>query len=688
MTSDEYKIRWIDVSHKSQKRNPDRIEFSLCFSLRELFAFPKHLTNKARYYEGVKMRINRSPLALLAVTLLLVGLTMAGCFYPSSASKPQPNPKTTLNKFNSCESLVKAFKTGTRMGYSGQAGDVPLARSLTAAKGTEEVSDSTPNHSKTNVQVEGVDEADIVKNDGKYIYLVANNSVMICRAHPPSESQIVWKNTYEPDCTVNQLYIGDDRLVVIGNRYSEQGYCNLTFAEIWSTVDKSNPRAMREVEIEGVYSTSRKTGDFVYLILNNWPDHHASEDRQDIECEDVIPKYRDTDGSGPTVKLQPISQCTEIGCLDPDSFTMFITILSLPIANGEEAIRKQVIAGSSGNVYASQENFYLANTEYRYEPRPLWDYSTTADDRTTIYKFSLHKESIAYVGNASVPGTVLNQLSMDEHKKYVRIATTRGHVFAENANATNNLYVLDENLQLAGKIENIAPGEKIYSARFMGDKGYLVTFKKVDPFFTLDLTDPENPKIIGQLKIPGYSDYLHPYDENHIIGIGKSTVEAGEGDFAWYQGLKMAVFDVSDFQNPKEMHNIEIGDRGTDSYALHDHKAILFDREKNLLVIPILLAERPNDQKRVISPGSEYGAYRYQGAYVYNLSLKKGFELKGRITHKEHFNSKPEYFYGEDETAVKRSLYIGDFLYTVSGAKLMIHELDDLDKVRHIDLRD
>jgi len=139
-----------------------------------------------------------------------------------------------------------------------------------------------------------------------------------------------------------------------------------------------------------------------------------------------------------------------------------------------------------------------------------------------------------------------------------------------------------------------------------------------------------------------------------------------------------------DFQNPKEMYKVEIGNRGTDSYVLRDHKAFLFDEQKNLLVIPILLAELSEEQKQEKKSGSEYGKYTYQGAYVYNLSLDRGFELKGRITHKEGSFEKEGYFYYEDKTAVKRSLYIGDFLYTISEAKVMINNLADLQKINEI----
>jgi uncharacterized secreted protein with C-terminal beta-propeller domain len=243
---------------------------------------------------------------------------------------------------------------------------------------------------------------------------------------------------------------------------------------------------------------------------------------------------------------------------------------------------------------------------------------------------------------------------------------------------------------VAGKLEGLAPGEKIYSARFMGDRAYLVTFKKVDPFFVLDLSDPGNPKVLGALKIPGYSDYLHPYDENHIIGIGKNTMEANpeEGNFAWYQGIKIAIFDVSDFAHPREMFKADIGDRGTDSYALNDHKAFLFDRDKNLLVLPVLLAELAPEQKASQDTQAfDYGKYTYQGAYVYDISLENGIRLKGRVTHLDDPSVlNGDYGYYDSGDAVKRSLYIGNSLYTVSDAMVKANNLGDLTEEASIHL--
>jgi uncharacterized secreted protein with C-terminal beta-propeller domain len=222
----------------------------------------------------------------------------------------------------------------------------------------------------------------------------------------------------------------------------------------------------------------------------------------------------------------------------------------------------------------------------------------------------------------------------------------------------------------------------------MGKRAYLVTFKKVDPLFVIDMSDPENPKVLGKLKIPGYSDYLHPYDEDHLIGLGKETVEAEEGDFAWYQGVKLSLFDVSDVSKPKEVAKYEIGDRGTDSYALHDHKAFLFDKDKKLLVIPVLLAEVDEEKYPQGVDSWQHGDYIFQGAYVFNVDLDDGFVLKGRISHvdDEEVFLKSGYYYYNDAYSVKRSLYMDDVLYTLSEKLIKMNKLDDLEEVNKVEL--
>jgi uncharacterized secreted protein with C-terminal beta-propeller domain len=277
---------------------------------------------------------------------------------------------------------------------------------------------------------------------------------------------------------------------------------------------------------------------------------------------------------------------------------------------------------------------------------------------------------------------VLNQFSMDEYDGYFRVATT-----THGETTSNHVYILDMDLNIVGSLTDLAPGEMIYSARFMGKRGYLVTFEMTDPLFVIDLKDPYNPRVLGELKMPGYSNYLHPYDENHLIGIGKEAVEAKEGDFAWYQGIKIALFDVSNVNNPVEISTYIIGDRGTDSPVLYDHKALLFDKTKNLLVIPVLVAEIDESEYPEGVPSNAYGKPVWQGAYVFQVFLDVGITLEGTITHIEDI-AEPgqEYYYFYSPFSVTRSLYVGDVLYTISDAKIKMNSLENLDYINKVEL--
>ena len=228
----------------------------------------------------------------------------------------------------------------------------------------------------------------------------------------------------------------------------------------------------------------------------------------------------------------------------------------------------------------------------------------------------------------------------------------------------------------------------------MGERAYMVTFIKTDPLFVIDLSSPENPKVLGELQMPGYSDYLHPYDATHLIGIGKDAVAADEGNFAWYQGLKLALFDVSNVNNPVLLANYTIGDRGTNSAVLNDPKAFLFDLNKNILVIPVDLAIVNESQIQPYPTNfPAYGEMVWQGAYVFSLSPNSGFTLKGTVTHinatilnDQGFLINPNDYYLTQSQWISRSLYIGNILYTVSNSQVQLNSLTDLSKIATINL--
>jgi len=625
--------------------------------------------------------------------MILLGLfgymLLLGCAQPP-VETPEEKITVDIPKFSSCSALAEAFENTTGRGYYWveEAVGMPMM-AMDAVAGAKTNYESAPDYSGTNIQVQGVDEADIVKTDGKYIYVVSGNKLHIVNAYPADDAELV-SSASLGEVYPYEIFIEDDYVLVFGQKYYDRGiietvyeevtgdyyphYGDYTVVQIWDVSDRGDPELERTVEFEGGYISSRKIDSTVYFIIRKYQ-YYTPEDP-----EEIVPLYRDSEKSE---KFSPSCGCADVGYLPPVDARSFVTVGAISMDDPDAEITKQTIVASGENIYASQENLYVAEAEYAY-------WSEDGVEKTTIHKFSLDGKDIDYIGSMEAPGTILNQFSMDEYDGYFRIATTKGHVSRTGGSTSmNNIYTFDEDLEISGKLEDLAPGERIYSARFMGKKAYLVTFKKVDPLFVIDMSNPEEPEVLGKLKIPGYSDYLHPIDEDHIIGIGKDTVEAEEGNFAWYQGIKMAVFDVSDVEKPKELHKVVIGDRGTDSYALYDHKAFLYDREKNLLVIPVLLAEIDEEQWGDERPDNAYGDYVFQGAYVYDLTIEDGFDLRGRITHIDDGDAfdRYGYYYYDYGYAIKRSLYIGDALYTVSDNMLQANSLDDLGLIEKIRLQ-
>ena len=437
--------------------------------------------------------------------------------------------------------------------------------------------------------------------------------------------------------------------------------------------------------------SSRKVGDKLYLISNKRIDYYHIMNEGG---ENNTPSYRDTAMNEEFVNI-PLDKIAYF----PDCIgNNYMIVAGMDLGKPKEVVNVSTYLGFGENIYASTENLYVALTKQVSKPKDPVVYDSANpkstipnyyDRETLVYRFALNGGKLDYTGKGTVPGNILNQFSMDENNGYFRIATTKGDIWRNDENTSkNNLYVLDDELKIVGSIEDIAPGEKIYSVRFMGDRAYMVTFKTVDPLFVIDLKDANNPKILGALKIPGYSDYLHPYDENHIIGFGKDAVEVVHKDnkgneigrSAYYLGMKIAIFDVTDVNNPIEMFTEKIGDRGTDSELLNNHKALLFSKEKDLMAFPVTVAEVKNKDKAT-APNTTpaYGSFVFQGAYIYNIDLIRGFTLRSKISHisdEEYLKSGGDW-YGSNKN-VERILYINDDLYTISKGMVKAHDINSM----------
>ena len=658
---------------------------------------------------------------------------------------PESADQITLNKFSSYEELKTFLENTTSLPYNYWVRGEGLGLESFDAQAAAPTAAETANtdYSKTNIQVEGVDEADIVKTDGEYIYIVSGGNLTIVKAYPPEEARVLSKISLTGG--IAGIFVNSDKLAVFEteygvyplyegeivydvsissaevtesaevdetpsapsqtdgstgkddddeNRTSTNGSEPVngstpeqpskiepiaydpptTSIKVYDISDRANPVLTRSFSVDGDYVSSRMIGDYVYVISTQYTvfietDVFLPRVHSDNETEAILPD---------DIYYYNMS----------DSSYSFTSIIALNIQNDAQApTHETILMGAGSTIYVSQSNIYLTF------PNHAWQENETM--KTSVQRVKIDEQSITFAAQGEVPGYILNQFSMDEHNGHFRIATTvyrytwrtfSDELALEEAQDMNNVYVLDMNLNIVGELEDLAPGEQIYSARFMGDRLYMVTFRNIDPLFVIDLSNPTAPTVLGQLKVTGYSGYLHPYDENHIIGIGKETEYDAEADFAWYQGVKISLFDVSDVSNPVEIAKYEIGDRGTDSPILYDHKALLFDAEKNLLVIPVLVAEMDPTQYEGDVPDWAYGESVWQGAYVLDISLD-GLTLRGRITHIEDNAdmTKRDYYYSYYYT-VQRSLYIENVLYTISSMKVKMNNLETLAEINTVEL--
>jgi inhibitor of cysteine peptidase len=628
-----------------------------------------------------------------------------------------------------------AVTGGVRTMVPTAAPQIAMAESAVVAKGdsltVRSASAGSTDHSTTNVQVAGVDEPDFVKNDGKYIYVISGQTLAIVDAYPAASASVVSKTGIGD--TPKDIFIDGNRLVlfttgtedadtsVSGNSaivekrvampYYGSSSLPVTHAVFYDISDRAHPKVLKDYTIDGDYIDARLIGSNMYLVT-----------REQVYTYDMdritVPAVHE----GTKTVIAP-----DVYYFDnPERQYAFTTVSSFDTSSAKEKEAKTYLVGSGNLLYVSENAMYITYQKYhniyrtmRAEPMlavddvqssgagvsssgvavpVLWeDFNKMSEtekqayidklknaeqesiqkkeiDQTTtaIHKIAISNGAITYIARGDVPGILESQFSLDEYKNNLRVATTSSVYTTRGSYEYNNVYVLDSGMKTIGSLTHIAEQEKIYSTRFIGDRLYMVTFKRVDPFFVIDLSTPAVPKILGKLKIPGYSDYLHPYDATHIIGIGKET---GTNDWGGVstRGLKLALFDVTDVENPKQIDKVEIGDAGSDSAALSDHKAFLFDKEKNLLVIPARVVKNlatVTDTKGVNSPNIWYGAY------VFGVTPEAGFTLRGTIEHGT--GSDRYYYYGSSQNEVKRSLYIGDVLYTLSSKKILANPLANI----------
>jgi len=598
------------------------------------------------------------------------------------------------------------------------------------------------NYSTTNVQVKNVDEPDYIKNDSKYVYIVSKNTLSIIDAYPAEDAKVILKIALDIESQyIQNMFLNDDRLVIFYNGQSDdelipqfdfiprRSYSSVTHALIVDVSDKEKPTIIKDYSIDGYFRDARMIGDYVYFVTNSNINHQYPrlpvilEDSIKIMTPDAfyfdnveefsnfstltaIDIFSDTINSetflmGHTGAFYvsednfylTYQQNIPFGFYENSSrdrfFDVVVPLLPNEIQNEIKSIQNDSSLSSStqwAKISELMQNSYNEMDKKEKEKlfeqikKALNEYDVKIQEdtrKTIIHKISIDEDKIEYVAKGVVPGRLLNQFSMDQSGDRFRVATTiEIYTQYEGTIRSNAVYVLDEQLNIVGELEEIAPDESIFSARFMGDRLYLVTFQQIDPFFVIDLSS-DTPKILGELKIPGFSNYLHPYDEEYVIGIGRDTKEIGEGRVQQL-GIKIALFNVADVNNPKVTDDIIIGDSSTQSEALYNHKAFFFDKTRGVLSIPISGDIKSLDNitsSKMFAP--EYN--RWSGFYVFDLDKSDGFNIKGTVTHSDESSK----YYGMNNA---RTFYIDDILYTASQRYLKMNSFDGLNEVNSIKL--
>jgi len=688
---------------------------------------------------------------IVLTTLIFIAIFASGCMN-TIATTPSGSD---LKKFNSTAEIEQYIKNSmaadeqngyyrtypvtaipAAAGSSGRASQESSKDNM-AVPSAAPVAIGSGDYSQTNIQVAGVDEPDIVKNDARYIYTISGSTLTIVDAYPAETATVISKT--EISDTPKDLFMNGDRLVLftVGWGTPEDTDVNsvqnvvegiakimpmppirinspTTHAVIYDISDRKNPKLMKDYTIESDYIDARMIGSLVYMVTREQVYPYYND-------HVVIPVLRE----GTKTVIQP-----DVWYFDNrESQYAFTTITALDASSGIEKDGQTYLLGTGNILYVSPDAMYVSYQRYHPAVYPMRggmdvvppqpeamgadmvsggsagissaaipaDFNSLNEEQrqsilnglrnsekdlihkqevdqtsTMVHKIAIDDGKITYIAKGEVPGILDNQFSMDEYNNNLRLATTSSVYTPSGQYTYNNVYVLNAKMDMIGVLTHIAEQETIYSTRFIGDRLYMVTFKRIDPFFVIDLSKPETPKILGKLKIPGYSDYLHPYDATHIIGIGKETMSNDWGGVST-SGVKIALFDVSDVTNPKQLDKVQIGDAGSDSAALTDHHAFLFEKSKNILVIPVRAVSQDQVKKEDYYSNLQKIWY---GAYVFGLTPETGFTLKGTVQHGTGDNG--YYYYGSSTSDVKRSLYIGNILYTMSSRQIKANPLDNI----------
>ncbi len=562
---------------------------------------------------------------------------------------------------------------------------------------------SASSHSGTNNQLASVDEADLVKTDGKYVYLALNGALRIVEAMNPRVVSVT-----KLTGTVRELFVEGDRAVVYtshggaAQQRCTYGYdCvfagdgTATHVTVLDVSDRTSPRVVRTVELTGSLMASRRVGKVVHTVVadgdvraptySTWPADLdtcgtpeavvrakfaklRAENERKIRSAARFPEIRERGVSRPL--------CEGLMRSTLDDGQAFTSVVSFDLERDATPAVTTTLESRPGAVFASANTLYMSVVHGKKAQRNgrWYSFYPSVDEVSEIHAFHIGERpaDTKYVGSGVVPGHVLNQFAMDEWYGYLRVATTRGRVPSPNVESVLSVLAPREggSLVRVGAIDHIAPGEDIRAVRFDDDRGYVVTFKKTDPLFVLDLAKPDRPQILGELKIPGFSTYMHRIDPNHLLSIGFDAND--HGDFAYFDGVILQLFDVTKPTDPRLLHKEKIGSRGSSSEAATNHLAFNFFAEKGLLAVPMTVCEGGAD-------GVNGHDLTFSGLYVYDVSVARGFERKGGVEHGARGQSCSTWW-SRASSAVKRSVFLDDLVYSIATDRVKVQRLGALGK--------
>jgi hypothetical protein len=506
---------------------------------------------------------------------------------------------------------------------------------------------------------------------------------------------------------------------------------------VFDITDRQNPVRVRRIELGGSLLTSRRMGDIVHTLVlfgedqqappyyEDWPADLArsvpycgsgavrlgpaeirekfaalrARNTEIIQASSAtlgLPRLIDErfttevapDGSGRAGVVrdeQVLADCRGFYVSQRGEGTRLLSLVSFDLA-AAEPLGVRTVVGRAGAVYATSQSLYVAQSSGT--PYDWYWFGEGGSETTAIHKFRLTENSVAttYVGSGALEGHVLSQFSMDEHDGLLRVATTVGWVPDPNAHSVVSVLAEESGgLTLIGQLDDIARGEDIRAVRFDGDVAYLVTFKKTDPLFIIDLANPRAPTVKSELKIPGFSTYMQMMDSEHVLGMGFDAQDMG--DFAWFQGIQLQVFDVTDPYRPKVLHKEVIGTRGTTSEAATNHLAFNYFAPRDLLALPIAICEDSQG-------GGSYGLrMTFDGLLVYRVTVADGFTRLGGLPHQpvdaaDASGTGCYNWWTDPNSGVKRSIIMDDYVYAVALDVIRIASLADLPHpVASVDLR-